>query len=271
MAYTPASRTAWLVTAQLLSCRGEPFVQGPGALLRERPVQLLTLLGVFQLLVLSHCLWVSRLVARRPRYCTTTVAITVTMPTLAAMIAAVTSGLMSGPTDQQGRGVGPLVHAAVSVEFEQRDHAERRGDRLGVQVADRLGDRLGWPVVVDVGGADVRSELPGPGRGSLNLAGPSAEAMASYRASRSWYSGCGGSAFNSTASGRIVARWNVAAGGSRPRSRSCTAAVTSARSSGLISSANPIPWVVMCSHCGGIRSRFGRLPEGVLVAPDQFP
>ena len=39
---------------------------------------------------------------------------------------------------------------------------ERRGDRLGVQVADRPGDRPGWPVVVDVRGADVRSELPRP-------------------------------------------------------------------------------------------------------------
>jgi hypothetical protein len=33
-----------LVTAQLAGRRGEPFVQRPGALLRERPVQLLTLL-----------------------------------------------------------------------------------------------------------------------------------------------------------------------------------------------------------------------------------
>ena len=40
----PGQPDGWLVTAQLLSCRGEPFVQGPGALLRERPVQLLTLL-----------------------------------------------------------------------------------------------------------------------------------------------------------------------------------------------------------------------------------
>ena len=33
-----------LITAQLPGRRGEPLVQGPGALLRERPVQLLTLL-----------------------------------------------------------------------------------------------------------------------------------------------------------------------------------------------------------------------------------
>ena len=81
--------------------------------------------------------------------------------------------------------------------------------------------------------------------------------MASYRASRSWYSGCGGSAFKSTASGRIVARWKVATGGSKPRNRSCTARGDPCRSAGLISSANPIPWMVMCSHCGGIRSSLG--------------
>lgn len=72
-------------------------------------------------------------------------------------------------SDRQGRGAGPFVHAAVSVEFQQRDRAERRGDRLEVQVADRPGDRLGWPVVVDVGSADVRGELPwfGSGLGEL--------------------------------------------------------------------------------------------------------
>ena len=39
----PGQPDSWLVTAQLLSRRGEPFVQGPGALLRERSVQLLAL------------------------------------------------------------------------------------------------------------------------------------------------------------------------------------------------------------------------------------
>jgi hypothetical protein len=43
MAYTPASRTGRrLIITQLPGRRGEPLVQGPGALLRERPVQLLT-------------------------------------------------------------------------------------------------------------------------------------------------------------------------------------------------------------------------------------
>jgi len=43
MAYTPARPDRRrLIVAQLPGRRGEPLVQGPGALLRERPVQLLT-------------------------------------------------------------------------------------------------------------------------------------------------------------------------------------------------------------------------------------
>ena len=100
MAYTPASRTAGgLSSAQLPGRRGEPFVQGPGALLRERSVQLLTLLRerfVQLLALLRECPQVSRLVARRPKYCAASVPIRVRKLTLAAMIAAMTSGLMSG-------------------------------------------------------------------------------------------------------------------------------------------------------------------------------
>ena len=45
MAYTPARPDRRrLIVAQLPGRRGEPLVQGPGALLRERPVQLLALL-----------------------------------------------------------------------------------------------------------------------------------------------------------------------------------------------------------------------------------
>ena len=67
-----------LITAQLVGRRGEPFVQRPGALLRERPVQLLT------------CSLSVPLVARRPKYCAASVPIRVRKLTLAAMIAAVT-------------------------------------------------------------------------------------------------------------------------------------------------------------------------------------
>jgi len=43
MAYTPASPDSRrLIITQLPGRRGEPLVQDPGALLRERPVQLLT-------------------------------------------------------------------------------------------------------------------------------------------------------------------------------------------------------------------------------------
>jgi hypothetical protein len=42
MAYTPDRRR--LITAQLPGRRGKPLIQCPGPLLRERPIQLLTLL-----------------------------------------------------------------------------------------------------------------------------------------------------------------------------------------------------------------------------------
>jgi hypothetical protein len=93
----------------LLCRRGETLIQAPGALLRERSIQLLT-----------GCAAADILRSQRPDQ--------VRKLTLAAMTAAVTSGLMSGPAYRQGRGTDPLVHAAVSVEFEQRDRAERRGD-----------------------------------------------------------------------------------------------------------------------------------------------
>lgn len=64
------------------------FVQGPSALLRKCPLQLLPLL--------CNASRVSRLVAWRPKYCAARVPIRVRALTLAAMIAAVTSGLMSG-------------------------------------------------------------------------------------------------------------------------------------------------------------------------------
>ena len=66
------------ITAQLPGRRGKPLVQRPGPLLRERPVQLLTLL--FEI----------PLVARRPKYCAASVPSSVRPLTLAAMIAAVT-------------------------------------------------------------------------------------------------------------------------------------------------------------------------------------
>ena len=97
---TPQLAGRWLVTAQLLGCRGEPFVQGPGALLRERLVQLiaLRLQRLVQLFtLLFECpFWCPGVVARRPKYCAASVPISVRKLTLAAMIAAVTSGLMSG-------------------------------------------------------------------------------------------------------------------------------------------------------------------------------
>ena len=80
----PDSR--WLITAQLPGRRGEPFVQGPGALLRERSVQLLPALRFVS--ACSSCL--SRLVARRPKYCAAKVPMRVRTLTLAAMIAAAT-------------------------------------------------------------------------------------------------------------------------------------------------------------------------------------
>jgi hypothetical protein len=54
--YTPASRTAGgLVAAQFLSGRREPFVQRPKVLLRERLVELLTLLRERLACVLMTC------------------------------------------------------------------------------------------------------------------------------------------------------------------------------------------------------------------------
>ena len=86
-----------LIITQLPGRRGEPFIQGPGALLRERSVQLLTLRRerfVQLLMLLFECLFgCPGLVARRPTYCAASVPIRVRTLTLAAMIAAVTSAV----------------------------------------------------------------------------------------------------------------------------------------------------------------------------------
>jgi hypothetical protein len=85
MEHTPASGTAGL---SLSSCRGETFAQGSSALLREHSVQLLTLLFQYRLGDPAG--------ARPSKYYAASVPIRVTALTLAATIAAVTSGLASG-------------------------------------------------------------------------------------------------------------------------------------------------------------------------------
>ena len=100
MAYTPASRTAGGLS--LPSCPAA--VANRSFSVRVRcSASVLSSCMRCSVSVLSSCSrccandsLVSRLVARRPKYCVTTVAVTVRTPTPAAMIAAVTSGLMSG-------------------------------------------------------------------------------------------------------------------------------------------------------------------------------